>query len=211
MILLPWRGDRSEWLAYMHRLIDKFPDEVCEFECGDGTEYANAIADLWGAEPHLIIVEHDIWPTPEQWLALLLSTHPLTVFPYTFNKDAPPHWTEGTSVATHGGQLKVGDPWADGSGIGLIKITAEGARRIDLDGPMATPGGVVHGLYPNDQLWRTRHWGNLDGVLSLLAQAAGIRFAVLWPLVKHKNLLVPEWENTGVWPLPPHWTRELVV
>jgi hypothetical protein len=210
VILLPWYGDREQWLDHMHRLIAKYPEEVTEVECDLGTRYATAIADLWGKSEHLIIVEHDIWPTPKQWKALLLSTELMTVFPYTFNKDAPPHWTQGTSVATHGGQLRVNDKWADGSGLGLIKFSAEAMRRIDLNGPLAEAGGAVQGVHPNSQDFRTRHWGNLDGVISLLAQAAGVRFAVLWPIVKHKNILQPEWENVGKDGIPPHWNIELV-
>ncbi len=208
MILLPWRGEREIWLSYMRNLTAKFPrQDLVEYETGDGTEYANFIADHWTGQEDLILVEHDVWPTQDQWGRLLESPHPLTVFPYSFNKDSPPHWTTGLSVASFAGQLQPNEEWADGSGIGLIKVTAEAQRLIDLDGPL----GPVGGFGPSDahvKPWRERHWGNLDGALSLLAQAAKVRFYVLWPQVKHRNTPTPEVHYVGTDGVPAHWRVE---
>ncbi len=208
MILLPWRGERELWLSYMRSLVGKFlPCEIVDKEMGDGTEYANFIADHWTGQEDLILVEHDVWPTQDQWSRLLDSPHLLTVYPYTFNKDSPPHWAVGLSVATHGGQLKPNEEWADGSGIGLIKVSTEAQRKINLDGPL----GPVGGFGPSDSYvkpWRERHWGNLDGVLSLLAEAQDIRFHVLWPQVEHRNTPRPEVRFVGTDGTPAHWHIE---
>jgi hypothetical protein len=218
VILLPWRGDREQWLGHMRRLIAKFPEiqpsHVIEFECGDGNEYASKIDSLWNRGPdYLIIVEHDIWPTEDQWKRLLDSPHPITVFPYTFNKDMPAHWTSGLSVASYAGQLSPNEEKADGSGIGLVKFTAAAMAAIDLDGPLGSEKGGV-GPMPNTIKFAERHWGNLDGHISLAAQHVGVRFHVLWPVVTHKSHPVPE-RILGVTPdlvgiVPPHWHAQEV-
>ena len=146
---------------------------------------------LWETPGSLIVVEHDMVPTPDQVAAIASCRERLCVGAYLQRRHANSGMTHRTwTVRPQPGQkpiegtdgcfvgfgkeavqirvLEEGDAWADLYGFGLVKLSEPLRREL-------TPAWLDS----------AQKWSSLDTRLSLVTSELGIRAHVHWPLVEH--------------------------
>lgn len=167
--------DQVKPLRQIVRIAQEWGNNLELVECVKDDDYYHALLEDWG-ECTLVNIEQDIVAYPFMIDRMHICPEQLCVYPYLLRGDrwsvynieqdvaelplTPCKWYEKWETVPS---------WADGSGIGFIKISEEAQQMVDLS------------EYPVSEY----HWWYLDTWLSYRFHKAGLRFHVHDQAVEH--------------------------
>ena len=144
---------------------------VLDAPCDDWGDYTRWLATLWGQGQQLLVLEHDLVPTPWALAGLLGCRAPICAqayraYPPTTGRVAPVYahcQFDGHSMLP----VEEGQEYADDFALGFTML------RRPFQGQTAV------------QRWGASTWQNLSVVLSQEARRVGMRAHLHWPAVEH--------------------------
>lgn len=164
--------DQIPTWKYLRRLSDLHPEiDIVDVECSGLNDYADAVRNLWNGPHTLINIEQDLEPDEGMIEELLECPEPLCSQMYWLAALSTGR-TESLYCAFVGQvnnlrPVEHGEEYADLSGLGLIKLTAEARKAIGMP----------------DQV----RWNELDYNLATRIKAAGLRWHCHWPVCLHHH------------------------
>lgn len=141
--------------------------DILHYMCEDLFDYHVGLMKAWDSDGDLIIVEHDMAPTPKQIIDMANCKEEICTRPYWIGPATSGRTDATISITTEVGRPNREVPYAIHSAIGLVKISGSLRKRLPK---------------PNRNVWFS-----VEGEINKIVQQAGLQWHCHYPLVAHNH------------------------